>query len=1214
MADIKTQYIIDIRSQGGQTAAKDLDRLTVTADQANRVLKQLVQQYDKFNRVVLEAEIKAGQTAKETFTRYTNQDAPSGGFTRVITDYQRGMEKLRSDIATQGTATARTFQQKNVMTTPQGIQESIKTFQQFGDQIRPVSELVTLNGKVIKDTSIQYGEFNGRLVETGRKVDDVTRNLDKQSTMFDHLRRRFQFIAEWMLFQEVLNLTAQAMNSWVTEQRLMSSELAEFDIITRGAVSGVEAYNEAINAISRRTGLAPGEAAQGVLAQLRVPYAPQDAALRGAEVQRVTGMDNVAAQRELIGLTIQTGLNSTQVLDRFAGAMRRSTLGAEELFGMLETAGPLAQQFNTSFDRILGMIAGTSTVTGEAGNSIELLMRQLNRLYTDPQSKAMAERITGKPVTSMVNGAEVRRDLYDVLGEIAAAGPQAIQDFAETFPNVLGQKNQQLLIGMLKGWDNVREAVESTEESVGLWGDSVERHMDTVTASIEGVGSAWQRLLRMYDQSDSIINFLQTYADLLNSIADAKDLISRGELLLGVKSDVSLNPLNTVRRTALSAANALPENRYTDAFKGILNNPLDPLLDLLVNIGVVSWPERQRQNALENAPNYSSLAPTGLDRWERERARVMASPEYQQEQLRRVAQQAGASGSYVSSTSPGGPLPEARVTVPGGIDVQEIRRAYRGILDKEIAALGAQPRYTGYNNYELEKMVDPAESQVALAFVTEFGEVLQITTGDVDRFNLAVKQVTADVESRGIDPETGQRIFGRPITVTNEQRANFRSAWNGDLDEKVTSVVIEAGIEERTRSFVDALGMTEEAARKAAEGQQVWIPIVDEAGNALFAVYASADNASAALLDLTGATSQLAISILSLPTVGGVRVGFEDYVSRINTALDQIETSGVLDGVDGERTSTKFIDPFTLSSDTVTATRDELALAQAMVGGIYGDLDNSVQTGNDYARESRDLLRSIASSTASFASSLLGPTQVTEDDVWATQAGTYQDKWDEPVRRIRDVMERRKSMNPDLGKYAGLAGEYGIDLSSIESTMATGNAWINRFYSGQLDPAFYEANSKEGFLNAARTKMDEQKGRDALQAQAVGWLTEAGISDEIAKQVAREQAGNVSPLESILLGGKTPEAVGKDIKASTAPVGTGIVAGVNDAIAKSDLAKALESGFGAQDQAGQTRLSELGYSVGIWIVQGVGQSFKDKLLGVISTAVYEMVMAELEDE
>lgn len=167
------------------------------------------------------------------------------------------------------------------------------------------------------------------------------------------LSRYAMFWAEGFAISAVLMTIQKGISDWNMVQRELDSNMGSFQVSLQGTRREVEDYSDALMELSKATGLSFTELGPGLTTQMRVMGAPSDLALRAGQVQRVTGVDNLAAERDLLSLAKQFPDKSTvQILDAFSGAMRRSSLQADEFFGMLESAGPLSHQFNTSMETI----------------------------------------------------------------------------------------------------------------------------------------------------------------------------------------------------------------------------------------------------------------------------------------------------------------------------------------------------------------------------------------------------------------------------------------------------------------------------------------------------------------------------------------------------------------------------------------------------------------------------------------------------------------------------------------------------------------------------------------------------------------------------------------------------------------------------------------------------------------------------------------------
>jgi hypothetical protein len=1046
------------------------------------------------------------------------------------------------------------------------------TYKEIGGSIREVSSAVTENGAAVSKTTTAYTRMGDGIYQAEKTTKQFTDTAQKGVGTLEHLAKRISFMAEWFAFYAVIQLVQKGLQGWNQAQIAISDEMVNFEIVTRGSNASAEAYLATVNAISKATAIDPAEIGPGVVAQMRVFNAPSDLALRAAQVQRVTGVDNAQVQREIMGLRLQFPDRSTiNILDAFSGALKRSSLSADELFSLLETAGPLSQQFNTGLEQILGMMAGLSTVTSESGQAVELYMRQMDRLYSDPKTRSKVEQFTGKPVvgTDLTTGQEVRRPLYDVMADISKLDQSQVQEIANTIPNALGQKTRQLFVAMVNGWANVEDATKSALGAQGEFLAQNEIKMKSYAASIDSVSAAWQRLLRDLGDAGGATAAMRELAIFLDNVGTS---------------------LGRLGNTKVSPAQRAEASLKTSSIWGLLYGLAE---DVLPSGG--SWgpsPRSQRQMA-SNADIIRNRYPEG---WSRT-ANDMSDPT-------KVGSMA-----WVNTVQ----FPDAYQKTEGSRNlVGDAERIYRERLDKEIAAYAKQT--TGSDE------VSPILRGVIM-------EKIGAIEAETAVYNETTGQMTVVNAEAGRFAEA-MKIAGEAIAplVSVERPAN--KSWNTPFGpwagNGASQVIPEKQFElpkgvDFTKLLKDATKMRDDeiagyranfpgatANRTDAEiltaigKTNEFATVIDTTGgivgtaNIALAYFAAVLGlASAAVSNLSFVTPPEGVS---LGSYGAMTEQFAERYKGVNI------TSGNL-AANRDRESVTLADDKGTYKTKGTFTTQELALGQAAAGKYYS-------TSIAKAEQANALLKQISDGVRSFAENLLAPTAVTEGDMALAKTGGYKDKWDEPVRKIQDVIDRKKGMNPDLGPWKGFAESMGIDTSSIASTVATGEQFKSDFYSGNKPAAFYDQYSKEGFLRAAKEELAKQQGTERLTNQAVGWLKESGMDKDVSKFIGRKLTGDVSPIEEMLYAGKDPAKVGKDIQESAKPIGEGLVKGVGSAFTFEAMYSALEAGWKLKDAEAQKKITGLGGQVGSLLTSGAATSFGDQFLDAVIAAV----LARLDKE
>ena len=930
----------------------------------------------------------------------------------------------------------------------------------------------------------------------GRAVDSLMSHTSR-------LGGRMAYIGEWFAFYEIIHQVGAAMSEFMRVQTEMDANFAQYEISMRGATSSTREYLETVNRISRATGVSPLEIAPGVTLQERILNSPNDIAMRASQVQRVFGVDNLSAQRDLLSLTKQFPDRSTiEILDALTGAWSRSALSMEEFFSLSETMGPLAQQFNTSLESMSGMFAGLTTVTGESGEAIELFWRQMDRVYNDPDTRgaieqAMTQR-TGKPYSVAGyndQGIEVRKPMNEILGDMNRYLEQSdIIKIADTIPNMLGQKTRPIFIALMEGWGNVDDAIKAATESSGAFDDANRRMMDTLAADVDELTAAWQRFLQSLGGEHVVSVVLNVVTDIL----DWATIPTR-------RPDEEIGPARAAWRAAKEAEEqeaarkateaqtrnwiTLPRTRTTEAsqeayaqFMSGMQFPMEDMTLLRMPTGVPSWPRTDALQRLQEKYIQPGQVPT-------------------------------------SPVTP--KLPESRVTLPEGLTVETFQAEY----DKVIAGMRSS--------------VDALTPSVAES------------TAQIDK-------LIGIYETEGLALDEQGRVLSR-VTIDS----NVASIALANLDDQIAAL---ADVD-KLPGFEGAIGYVE--TELGAESIQQ--------------IQERARRTTLMELNTGGARPEDRGTVIIVNEATGEKIG-------------QVEN--VLPGA--------------------------VSASEGYLASVYNE---GVQTAKAAAAEAEAnakrqeaLLKRIADGVEGFVSDLLKPSEVSPADMALAKLheegnytedqfnASYIQHWDEPVRRIQDVMDRRAAGKggSELGPWTGFAQEMGIDTGSIPGVLATGEEFKRKYYTGGFGEEFYDQYAKEGFVGHAKQKLEEMEGKDRLVEWGKKALMESGLSDSISEYLAREMSGDISPLEQMMLGGKAPEEVAEDMGPAISVITAATTGAVSDSLKKGGFVQSFANALKMDDDKTADIVRDAGYKLGLVLIEGTSKSFKDKLI--------DSIVARLEEE
>jgi hypothetical protein len=259
----------------------------------------------------------------------------------------------------------------------------------------------------------------------------------------------------------------------------------------------------------------------------------------------------------------------------------------------------------------------------------------------------------------------------------------------------------------------------------------------------------------------------------------------------------------------------------------------------------------------------------------------------------------------------------------------------------------------------------------------------------------------------------------------------------------------------------------------------------------------------------------------------------------------------------------------------------------------------------------------------------LSPTKVTAEDVEATDAGFYRDKWDEEVRRMKAAMAGSgewKSMIPDSVWQAG-----------PEAAQQWGQNWINQFYAGMnpeairwdalldsIENALAMEAGKRNLVETVMQKLAEERGITATSEQVLAALGLTGMLP----------AGMMGPGIAEGMGEATPEAMAEQAKTMAA----NIIGPMNEQLGQMDLSDSAGAMLSSLDKAikekagtvqwsqqfhdavkadvkkNETKLVGAGKMIGDALWSGIYKAFEDaNIVWVIAMKVISIMNNAKED-
>ena len=1069
------------------------------------------------------------------------------------------------------------------------------------------SSPINIQNSVIGNTVTGNLNSQNALAQSGSRATNSTRTTTggggvlggNRTTMLSHIGRHAVFAAEAMAIYGAYQLVTNAASEWVDIQRTLDRQIVEFGYSVSRSRSDIENYIEEVLKISSVTGVPLSEVGRSLIMQTRVGNQPGDLALRSAQVQQLTGADNMQVTRDLLALSKQfPDMTTVEILDAFVGALSTSTLEAEEFFAMLESTGPLTRQFNTNIETILGMFAGLSTAAGESGSSIELFMRQMERVYTEDSTRSMIEQLTRKQTITIdaQTGEEVRRPIQEIMADISKLSQAEISKIAETIPNMLGQQTRQLFLSMIQNWETVLHSVGNSENANAAFEGAFADWEGTWDAKLARLKTAWQEWLFSLTDSNAAKGVIEYVTKLFDMSANDRQLKQQVQEYFDYIGASGIAPEKAfMRMDALQEASRRYEAE-TGEKKQLSVSPIGqfdtyhPVLSMTQQAAFAKIFEQMMQEAIQKSRDQAVIglaaqgpwgAPMSLARDYSAFRGAWTQPQFQS----------------VQSLQSTAPKYGTTFQIDEGVQMDRLLEIYNELVTRRRDQLRGVYQMQGYtvDDEALDKQLG-LDTKSTTLILDDVGAAIDVFTGNLD-----VLEVAATMASDEVEALAGKvsKTFSFDASISEIAKGDTLTRVGQEYERRISEIMrsaIEVNPELASKSQSEILafaGVTEE-----------YVTLVDDQGRVLREVAVDLGVFSDAVEDVAVAARQMEYA--DLPQ------GWSSarYLSELQSQADQNIAVRREWGAEVGPISQHLINT---GAGIGYVTGDEESLRQAEFElGRIADIEGDAA---DAARKSSEqhaaLLKRIADGVESFAAELLQPTEVTQGDLSKAKLGTYEDKWDEPVRKVQDVMDRAAGDNPDRGPWQDFARSVGIDTTSKDTILATGEDFKNKFYNGMLAPEFYDQYSKEPFINAARQKMAEKEGRSALQQQAVGWLNESGIGGELAEMLSREYSGDMSPIESYWRGGKTDTELAEDFKPLAVTTTGAIDEGVKQGLEKAKMVDVFVGAWDVNDKANHDSLYGLGKTIGGVMVEGVGDVIAERIQGTVEAKVIDKILARM---
>lgn len=929
-----------------------------------------------------------------------------------------------------------------------------------------------------------------------------------------------------------------SIRAWVDAQIQLNDVIADSAILLgRTADEGMR-FASIQRELSFATGQSLAELAPASMMAERVGQ--PELAVSAAEWSMVVGPQLTASETvdDLRALSIQFGLSMDEINNSLLATLQNSGIAADQLFDLSASFGVFAGQLGLGesardMREIAGLFAALSNITGQTTPTLQNFVRRMADEFYDPNAAlrqqlnaAGIQTVTQGPVTTTYDmfgnatktSEEIRRPFTEIFAEIATKGPAAIKAFSTAIDNSLGQPTQSQFILVAENWDSVSSIIGNVVTSTVDFADAAQTASEKLSIAVERMKSGFVNMLSVLGDSgmlkaslDQIGSAFQNTYDALRDPDEGMRHLSRTGRrgLLGNELDwtqVALRPLESELDRAYGSSG---DNLLTRRLHEILRVAQMPE-GLPSNTGYLESAIRQFIGS--DYVRQGDLSTTG----------AQAFLEFQRSGDFSRIDAMRASFAGIGN----GPDDVDRVILErfGDILTKIEKRVLRGSWSSPSGAGLATFPWQAVSTAELPSPYMTRSSGLRNMML---GPDLAKKMGPV--WDFPSVSLPEDVTPQGFDKaydEVSSILtdrFGPAIGDAEVEIIAFRDSASGltvslgAYNEYVTQEAIK---------YLQASGKTEDASITTQ--------------TAFYDLAGAAGAASAAL------GSILSRARITLPEGMTADEWQSEYYKTERALLD---TYGSGANISSETNKPYvFMDPATgmpltdgadLNPDFVQITNLRLAAEKAASEKALAE-QKGYQSKSLAAQEAYQ--NKMLGAWNGMVSDLLKPSSVTGTDLfYNSPRGTYNDNWDEPVRRMKaDINNALGGRALEYG-YGGL-GQYmnmdainaamGMDQAAKESILRSEEARVaEQFYNMELPWEAYAGNTDSIIANAQAWIAGKQQ-KNANMANVQQLLIDAGLGPDAEAFV---KAMEEPPILRAMFGGKSAEEINTTVTEAVTP-------------------------------------------------------------------------------
>lgn len=416
--------------------------------------------------------------------------------------------------------------------------------QELQSQLGVVRQLKQENMNIISSDKTRVKGINDATARYERQL-SVLRNqnneLDEQNSKTKAIGKNIgdgiKNMVQYLMVYQAIGLIQRGMEKAYGTIKDLDKAFTDIQLVTGQTKQEMVGLTEEYNQLAKSMGATTQQVAEGASEWLRQGKTTEETTklLQSSMTLSKVGAMESATATELLTSTLNgyklEAEDAMSVVDAISSIDLEAATSSEELAVALSRTANSADDAGVSFNKLLGMIGTTSSVTRKSastiGESFKTIFARMSNVAAGKEIDDEGESLNDVETSLNKMGIALRssqkewRNFEDVIDEVAEKWKN--NEFTSTEKSqiataIAGTRQQENFRAMMNNWDEVIRLTNVASNSTGSATERMGIYLDSIEAKTNKLKAAWEGFITSLGQSEGFKDLIDWLTKLLEKL------------------------------------------------------------------------------------------------------------------------------------------------------------------------------------------------------------------------------------------------------------------------------------------------------------------------------------------------------------------------------------------------------------------------------------------------------------------------------------------------------------------------------------------------------------------------------------------------------------------------------------------------------------------------------------------------------------------------